>query len=121
MRGVHWMGDRRCYPTVEKIEFTSLTDLGHLEAPLMLIVNIHEAQIHLSRLIDQAVRGEPFIISKAGKPLVKVMAVSSPELGQVKRLGFMAGQITIPEDFDRLCGAEIGKCLAVRNAISLTG
>ncbi|MDB6141618.1 MAG: prevent-host-death family protein [Pseudomonas sp.] len=75
----------------------------------MLIVNIHEAQIHLSRLVDQAVRGEPFIISRAGKPLVKVMAMNLPQCGQVKRLGFMAGQIKVPEDFDRMHGDEIGE------------
>jgi prevent-host-death family protein len=37
----------------------------------MQTVNIHEAKTNLSRLIDKAVKGEPFIIAKAGKPLVK--------------------------------------------------
>lgn len=70
----------------------------------MLTVNIHEAKTHLSRLIDQVVRGEPFIIAKAGKPLVTVMSLTAPEPGQVKRLGFMAGQINAPDDFDRMGG-----------------
>jgi len=73
----------------------------------MLTINIHEAKTHLSRLIDLAVRGEPFIIAKAGKPLVKVMSLTSPEPGQVKRLGFMTGQITVPDDFDRMGNDEI--------------
>ncbi|RDH86427.1 MAG: type II toxin-antitoxin system prevent-host-death family antitoxin [endosymbiont of Seepiophila jonesi] len=73
----------------------------------MQTVNIHEAKTHLSRLIDQATKGEPFIIAKAGKPLVKVMPLSAPEAGQVKRLGFMAGQITVPDDFDQMGSAEI--------------
>jgi prevent-host-death family protein len=73
----------------------------------MLTINIHEAKTHLSRLIDQAVRGEPFIIAKAGKPLVKVMSLTSPEPGQVKRLGFMTGQIAVPDDFDRMGNDEI--------------
>ncbi len=30
-----------------------------------------------------------------------------PEPGQVKRLGFMAGQIAVPDDFDRMGRAEI--------------
>ena len=34
----------------------------------MLTVNIHEAKTHLSRLLDRAAKGEPFIIAKAGKP-----------------------------------------------------
>lgn len=73
----------------------------------MLTVNIHEAKTHLSRLIEQAAKGEPFVIAKAGKPMVKVMALGAPETGQVSRLGFMAGQIQVPEDFDRLGGDEI--------------
>jgi len=73
----------------------------------MLTVNIHEAKTHLSRLLDRAVRGEPFIIAKAGKPMVKVVPLETPEAGQVRRLGFMAGEIEIPDDFDRMGSAEI--------------
>lgn len=73
----------------------------------MHTVNIHEAKTHLSRLIEQAANGEPFIIAKAGKPLVKVMALNAPEAGKVKRVGFMAGQIAVPEDFDQMGRTEI--------------
>lgn len=73
----------------------------------MLTINIHEAKTHLSRLIEQAAKGEPFIIAKAGRPLVKVMALGAPETGQAKRLGFLTGQITVPDDFDRMGSAEI--------------
>jgi len=70
-------------------------------------VNIHEAKTHLSRLVEQAAKGEPFVIAKAGKPLVKVTAVDAPSAGPTKRLGFMAGQISVPDDFDRMGSAEI--------------
>ncbi len=73
----------------------------------MQTVNIHQAKTQLSRLVEQAARGEPFVIAKAGKPLVKVMALNAPEAGQRRRLGFMAGQIAVPDDFDRLGEAEI--------------
>ena len=73
----------------------------------METVNIHEAKTQLSRLIDQAVKGEPFIIAKAGKPLVKVMRLDAPTAGQVRRLGFMAGELIVPEDFDSMGHAEI--------------
>ena len=43
----------------------------------MKTINIHEAKTHLSRLVDQVVNGEPFVIAKAGKPLVKVCCVGS--------------------------------------------
>jgi prevent-host-death family protein len=74
---------------------------------LMNTVNIHEAKTHLSRLVEQASKGEPFVIAKAGKPMVKVMAIDAPESGQAKRLGFLAGQIAVPDDFDRIGLAEI--------------
>jgi prevent-host-death family protein len=73
----------------------------------MLTVNIHEAKTHLSRLLDRAAKGELFIIAKAGKPLVKLVPLETPEAGQVRRLGFMAGQIVVPDDFDRIGSEEI--------------
>ncbi len=73
----------------------------------METVNIHQAKTHLSRLIDRAARGEGFVIAKAGKPLVKVVPLNAPEPGQVKRLGFMSGQMRIPSDFDRMGENEI--------------
>jgi prevent-host-death family protein len=73
----------------------------------MQTVNIHEAKTQLSRLIEQALKGDSFIIAKAGKPLVKVTRLDAPSAGQVRRLGFMAGQITVPDDFDRMGSGEI--------------
>jgi prevent-host-death family protein len=68
----------------------------------MQTFNIHEAKTHLSRLVDQAAKGEPFVIAKAGKPLVKVVPLNAPDAGQLKRLGFMAGLIEVPDDFDTM-------------------
>lgn len=73
----------------------------------MRTVNIHEAKTQLSRMIDQAVKGEPFIIAKAGKPLVKVTRLDAPSEGQIRRLGFMEGQIAVPDDFDSMGSKEI--------------
>lgn len=73
----------------------------------MQTVNIHEAKTHLSRLVDQAANGEPFVIAKAGKPLVKVVALNSPDAGQTKRIGFLKGQIQVPDDFDSMGSREI--------------
>ena len=44
----------------------------------MKTVNIHDAKTHLSKLIDAAAKGEPFIIAKAGKPMVKVVPIDAP-------------------------------------------
>jgi len=71
----------------------------------MTIVNIHEAKTQLSKLVEQAVKGEAFVIAKAGKPLVRVAALEAPPAPQ--RLGFLAGEITVPDDFDDMGRAEI--------------
>jgi len=73
----------------------------------MLTVNIHQAKTHLSRLVERAAKGEPFIIAKAGKPLVKVTALKATAAGQIRRPGFMTEQIAVPDDFDRMDSAEI--------------
>lgn len=71
----------------------------------MTIVNIHEAKTHLSKLVDKAVKGEAFVIAKAGKPLVRVAALDAPATPQ--RLGFLAGEIDIPDDFNSMGAVEI--------------
>jgi prevent-host-death family protein len=71
----------------------------------MVTVNIHEAKTQLSRLVDRAAKGEPFVIAKAGKPLVKVSALDAPSSPQ--RLGFLAGEIAVPDDFNRMAANEI--------------
>lgn len=79
-------------------------------SPLSLIVrtiNIHEAKTHLSRLVEEAARGEPFVIAKAGKPLVKVSALDAPSTAQMHRTGFLSGQLAVPADFDRMGSPEI--------------
>jgi prevent-host-death family protein len=73
----------------------------------MRTVNIYEAKTHLFRLVDQAAKGEPFVIAKAGKPLVKVVALDAPPLKPMRRLGFLLDQFTIPDDFDRMGEDEI--------------
>lgn len=72
----------------------------------MLTVNIHEAKTNLSRLVEEAARGQVFIIAKAGKPLVKVVPIDARSEVGAHRLGFMAGEFEVPEDFDTL-GADV--------------
>ena len=71
----------------------------------MVTVNIHEAKTQLSKLVDRAAKGDAFVIAKAGKPLVRVAALDAPRAPQ--RLGFLAGEIAVPKDFDRMGEAEI--------------
>lgn len=70
------------------------------------VVNIHEAKTHLSRLIEEAVNGKPFVIAKAGKPMVKVVALVDGEVAS-PLFGFMKGRIVMPDDFDTFGAEEI--------------
>lgn len=70
-------------------------------------VNIHEAKTHLSRLVDQAAKGEAFIIAKAGKPMVKVVPIGPAAARPIQPIGFLEGQMKVPDDFDTMFQAEI--------------
>jgi len=72
-------------------------------------INIHAAKTHLSSLVDRAAAGEPFIIAKSGRPLVKVVPYAAEE--SLPRIGFLKGQVSIPDDFDTMGGEEIIKML----------
>ena len=73
----------------------------------MKTLNIHQAKTQLSKLVEEARQGEPFIIAKAGKPVAKVTALSASSHGKPRRLGFMKGEIAVPDDFDHMGRREI--------------
>lgn len=75
----------------------------------MEIFNIHDAKTHLSRLVERAARGEPFIIAKAGRPMVRVIAIDAPLPAEARRIGFLQGEILVPDDFDRMGEEEIAR------------
>ncbi|HET6301906.1 type II toxin-antitoxin system Phd/YefM family antitoxin [Microbacterium sp.] len=63
-----------------------------------MVINIHEAKTHFSRLVDRAAAGETVVVGRAGKPIAKLTRLDSPD--RVQRLGFLKGQAQIPDDFD---------------------
>ncbi len=75
----------------------------------MRTFNIHVAKTNLSRLVDEAEKGEPFIIAKAGKPKVQVIRLDSQAQLPKRRVGFLKGQIKVPDDFDSMMADEIEK------------
>lgn len=88
------------FPVINLVYWTKFT---------MHTYNIHEAKTQLSKLVEQAAQGEPFVIAKAGKPMVKVTALDTPESSQQKRFGFMAGQMKVPADFNTMGAEKIEK------------
>jgi prevent-host-death family protein len=76
----------------------------------MVVVNMHEAKTHLSKLVEKAVNGEPFVIARAGKKLVKVVAIDADEKPAKSWLGSMEGQFAVPrsrEEFKAIGREEI--------------
>jgi antitoxin (DNA-binding transcriptional repressor) of toxin-antitoxin stability system len=82
----------------------------------MKTVSIHEAETNLARLIEEAARGDALVIADdAGKPLVKLVAVEAPaeepdggaDQPKKRRIGFLKGKISVPDDFDTMFAKEI--------------
>ena len=71
----------------------------------MAEVNIHEAKTHLSRLLERAEQGEEIVICKAGKPVAKLVGLRG--LRGARKLGTLAGKISVPDDFDDPLPGEI--------------
>jgi prevent-host-death family protein len=63
-------------------------------------VNLHAAKTHFSRLVDEAAAGEEIIIAKAGKPVARLVPLTSPRTRPKRRLGILAGRASLPADFD---------------------
>jgi len=63
-------------------------------------VNVHDAKTHLSRLLARVEEGEEITISRAGRPVAKLVPVDSVRLP--RRPGRLRGRIVIRDDFDVL-------------------
>ncbi len=62
-----------------------------------MLVNVHEAKTHLSRLLDRAAAGEEIVIGRAGKPVARLVPL---DVRPPRIFGALAGQIWISDDFD---------------------
>lgn len=71
----------------------------------MATINIHEAKTHLSRLVEEVSAGEEITIAKAGKPVARLVALTTPR--QIRKPGFLKGKIRIARDFDAPLSAEL--------------
>ncbi len=61
-------------------------------------VNIYEAKTRLSQLVDQAASGEDVVVSRNGKPLVRITRLVEPK--RRIKFGLLKGKLTVPADFD---------------------
>jgi prevent-host-death family protein len=70
-------------------------------------VNIHEAKTHLSRILERVAHGESIVIARAGRPVARLTPMEPPALAANRRIGFLLGEIQVPDDFDRMGESEI--------------
>ncbi|MGH9040930.1 MAG: type II toxin-antitoxin system Phd/YefM family antitoxin [Acidimicrobiia bacterium] len=63
-----------------------------------MIVNIHEAKTHLSRLVERAAAGEEIIIGKAGRPMARLVPYVERRLR--REPGRWKGRVRVASDFD---------------------
>lgn len=71
---------------------------------MSIVVNVHEAKTHLSRLLEQAHAGQEIILAKAGKPYARLMPLA-PETTK-RQPGRLAGRIG-SDFFEPLPAAEL--------------
>jgi prevent-host-death family protein len=64
----------------------------------MVEVNVHEAKTHLSRLLSRVEAGEEVLISRAGRPIARLLPVATPPPRRVPDRDRGKGRIA--EDFD---------------------
>ena len=65
---------------------------------MSVIVNVHEAKTHFSKLLVRVVGGEEIVIAKAGKPVARLVPLASVVARRAP--GSAAGVIHISDDFD---------------------
>lgn len=64
----------------------------------METVNIYDAKTRLSQLVDQAAAGKDVVVSRNGKPLVRITRLEARK--RRIRFGLLKGKLAIPADFD---------------------
>ena len=69
-------------------------------------VNIYAAKTRLSQLVDKAAAGEDVVVSRNGKPLVRITQLGSPKKQRIK-FGILKGKLKIAADFDAPLPAEV--------------
>ena len=63
-----------------------------------MIVNIHEAKTHFSRLVERAAAGEEIIIGRAGRPVARLIRYTAAR--EPRRPGRWTGRVEVAPDFD---------------------
>ena len=70
-----------------------------------MMIGIRQAKTHLSRLLERVQLGEEVIISKAGRPIARLVPILADR--RRRKVGSAAGEFRVPDDFDAPLPPEI--------------
>jgi len=70
-----------------------------------MVVNIHHAKTHLSKLLEKVALGEEVVIAKAGRPVAKLVPIANKM--QNRKPGTAKGQFEMADDFNAPLPKEI--------------
>ena len=65
---------------------------------MSVVVNIHEAKTHLSKLLKRVMAGEEVVIAKSGHPIARLLPYEAPQAA--RQPGSAKGKIRIADDFN---------------------
>jgi len=71
----------------------------------MPVVNVYEAKIQLSKLIEEAASGNDVVIARGGKPIARLTRLDAPKRNL--KFGVLKGKIKLSKDFDAPLPSEI--------------
>ena len=95
-------GAERGWRLLQNLDVTLTRQLG------MRRIDIEQADQQLARLVDGMERGETVVLERAGRPVATISRIEEDEaFAPLPRIGFLKGEITVPEDFDRMGSREI--------------
>ena len=86
------------------------------DQPTTRWVNMHKVKTHLTRLVEEVAAEAPFLICKAGLPMVRVTALEDGNSSAAprRRLRMLAGLCQVPDVFDQMAAAEIADLFEAR-------
>lgn len=76
-----------------------------------MVVSVHEAKTHLSRLLQRIAAGEDVIITRSGQPVARLVPIEETR----PVFGVDEGRLVVPDNFDAPLDEELLRALEGRD------